>query len=292
MSDEVKLTVIVGVQNAQSNLKLILNKLNPVRYTNVEFLFCTTSADPDTKSIISVSDNSKVIQCTDGRLIPEMWADGIRVAKGNIVALTTAHCIPSGSWVDTLLSLDMANNPGIGGVINNSIDSSGRDWAIYFLRYISYAAPQAKREINEIAADNAVYKKEDILEQSDLLQKGFWEPSFHARFRKDNKKLLLLPELIVEHKNNYSTMEFFKQRLAHGKEFGMERVTQISTIKRFLLIILTPVLPILFLKKIIFSVNKNRNYKRYLPKSFPWLVIFLFGWGLGEARGYLARKQS
>ncbi len=288
MKNKRLLSVIIGVQYAQDNLDAILRNLNPAAYPEVEFLFCATDADPNTSGIISVFNNCRMITCKKGRLIPEMWGDGIRVAQAHNVALTTAHCIPAPDWVDKLLSTNMQEYPGVGGIIENDIASNARDWAIFFLRYISFSPPQKSREINEIAADNAVYRREDILENGDLLEKGFWEPSFHSRFRKKNMTLFLSSDLVAIHRNLYTTGQFFKQRLAHGKEFGLARVTEISMVKRLILILLSPALPVLFLKKIIVSVNRDGVHKSKLPKAIPWLLVFLLAWGLGEARGYLS----
>ncbi|VAW92793.1 hypothetical protein MNBD_GAMMA23-361 [hydrothermal vent metagenome] len=291
MNNKILLSVIIGVQYAQDNLDAILLNLNPAAYVDVEFLFCATDADPDTLNIISAFNNCHLVTCKNGRLIPEMWGDGIKVAKSEKVALSTAHCIPAKNWVDILLATDMEQYPGVGGAIENDATSSPKDWAIFFLRYISFSPPQQSREIHEIAADNAVYRRDDILEHDDLLAKGFWEPSFHSRFRNKGMALFLSSDLVVTHRNCYTAGQFFKQRLAHGKEFGLARVREISTVKRLLLIVLSPALPILFLKKIILSVKQHGAHKSKLLMATPWLLVFLLAWGLGEARGYLSMKK-
>lgn len=292
MTNEKQLSVIFGVQFAEDNLDLILEKLKPDNYPDVEFIFCATSTDSKTAEIVSPFSNCRFLACVDGRLIPEMWGDGIIQAKAKKVALSTAHCIPASDWVDKLLSADLVQYPGVGGVIINDDSSNGLDWAIYFLRYISYAPPQHSREINEIAADNALYRREDILEHQDLLEKGFWEPSFHSRFRQKNMTLYLSADLQVTHRNRYSLKQFFKQRLEHGKEFALARVNEISTFKRLVLIVLSPALPVLFLKKIIASIYRQGAYKSKLAKALPWLLLFLLAWGLGEARGYVDFSQK
>lgn len=288
MKVEYPLSVVIAVQYAQENLPEILRNLDPARHQDVEFLFCYTDADPDTIELVSGYENSRVLFAPSGSLIPHLWRDGIQAAQAEKVALGTAHCIPANDWVDRLLASDMTSLPGIGGVIENAESSSARDWAVYLLRYISFAPPQEKRQVIEIAADNAIYRRSDIMQQSDLLEKGFWEPSFHARFRKAGLTLELDPNIRVVHCNQYSTGQFFGQRLAHGKEFGLARVREISLVKRWLLIVLSPLLPVLFLKKIVGAVMQHGKYKSKLLKASPWLLLFLFAWGLGEAQGYLA----
>lgn len=292
MKHEYKLSVVIAVQYAQGNIPEILEKLNPAGHPDVEFLFISTEADPATAEMVASIDtryeNTRVISGSVGSLIPHLWRDGIMVAQADIVALGTAHCIPVNDWVAQLLAAEMTSHPGIGGVIENDSASSARDWAVYLLRYISFAPPQKSRQVAEIAADNAVYRRADIMQQMDLLQKGFWEPSFHARFRKAGLTLALNPELRVIHRNLYSSRQFFVQRLSHGKAFGLARAREISVVKRLLLIALSPLLPVVFLRKIMAAVIHHGKYKSKLFLALPWLLLFLLAWGLGEAQGYLA----
>lgn len=292
MKPAYKLSIIIAVQHAQQNLVEILARLNPNKHQDVEYLFCRAEADPATAEIVSGHDNVRVISGQTGSLIPHLWRDGIVDAQAEKVALGTAHCIPGDDWVDQCLAADMATVPGIGGVIENDSSSCARDWAIYLLRYISFAPPREKTEVAEIAADNALYRKADVMQHQDLLEKGFWEPSFHARFRKAGLMLALNPALCVVHRNQYSSGQFFLQRLAHGKEFGLARAGQISQSKRWLLIVLSPLLPVLFLRKIVMAVIQHGSHKSRLIIAFPWLLLFLLAWGLGEAQGYLAAGKD
>lgn len=292
MKLDYKLSVIIAVQYAQQNLPEIVDKLKPIAHPDVEFLFCSTDADPATEELLAEFENIRVISGQRGSLIPHLWRDGIIEAQAEKLALGTAHCIPEENWVEQLLAADMTSLPGIGGVIENDSASGARDWAIYLLRYISFAPPLQKTAVAEIAADNAIYRKADIIKHQDLLKNGFWEPSFHARFRKAGLTLALDPGLCVVHRNLYSSGQFFSQRLSHGKEFGLARAKEISRTKRLLLIVLSPFLPVLFLRKIVTAVIRHGRYKSKLLIAFPWLLLFLLAWGLGEAQGYLAASKN
>lgn len=287
-----ELSVVIAVQYAEANLEKIVSKLDPARHQQVEFLFCHADKDADIAKTIGGYGNTRVINGLSGSLIPHLWRDGIAVAQAGKVALGTAHCIPSEEWVDHLLAADMTAYPGIGGVIGNDSASSPRDWAVYLLRYVSFAPPRERAEVAEIAADNALYRRADIIQHADLLEKGFWEPSFHARFRASGQTLLLDPDLSVVHHNRYSTAQFFGQRLRHGKEFGLARAASLSAAKRLLLIILSPVLPLLFLSKIVIGVFKQGKYRLKLLMASPWLLLFLLAWGIGEAQGYLGARRD
>jgi len=282
------LSIVIAVQHAQRNLVEIVQKLAVRAHPDVEYIFCYTDLDPDTKDIVPEEGNIRLIHSSGESLIPHLWRDGILVASHDHVAVTTAHCIPDSGWVDRLLQEDLKENVAIGGVIDIVPEVDGKAAAIQILRYIAYASPQSARVVDEIAADNAIYRRGDIIRYHDLLQQGFWEPSFHARYRAEGYKLSIDPQLKVEHRNCYSTRQFFLQRLAHGREFGLARANNLPVLKRILLAMLSPGLPILFLMKIMGRVRKKQEYRPLLLRSLPWLVVFLAGWGIGEARGYLS----
>lgn len=281
------LSVVIAVQMAQQNLPEIMQRLTCERHPEVEFLVCYADADPDVPRLLANQANIRVLHGLPGSLIPHLWRDGILAARHAAVAITTAHCIPDENWLQCLLQANLQGVAGIGGVFENHADSDAKGWAIFLLRYIAYAPPQAARRIEEIAADNALYRRADILRHEDLLRNGFWEPSFHARFRAGGLPLALDPRLRVIHHNRYGARQFFGQRFAHGREFGLARAARLPWFKRILLIVLSPLLPLVFLRKIITAASRQPQHRRQLRRAFPWLLFFLLGWGLGEARGYL-----
>ena len=189
------LSVVIAVQMAQQNLPEIVRRLACERHPEVEFLVCYADADPDVPRLLANQGNIRVLPGLPGSLIPHLWRDGILAARHETVAITTAHCIPDENWLQCLLQADLQGVAGIGGVIENHANSDAKGWAIFLLRYIAYAPPQAARRVEEIAADNALYRRTDILGHQDLLRKGFWEPSFHARFRAAGLSLVLEPRL-------------------------------------------------------------------------------------------------
>lgn len=282
------LSVVVAVQQAEQNLPDILTALDPASHAGVEFIFCVPASGAGFPCDAAVHSNVSILRCARDSLIPALWKEGILAATADRVALTTAHCVPEPDWVKTLLAIDMTTTPAVGGVITNDRAANARSWAIYLLRYIPFSPPLPGAEVMEIAADNALYRRQDILRNADILEDGFWEPSFHKRFQQAGFPLVLNSRLRVIHRNCYTTRQFFEQRLAHGKAFGMSRCEDISDGKRRLLMLLSPLIPFVFLAKICLRVVKKRRYAGKLLRSFPWLLIFLTAWGLGEAKGYRA----
>lgn len=287
MMNRIELSIIVAVEHAQQNIAAIVEKINLDLHSNVELIICYTNVDQGISDLNVEHENIHLIQSENESRIPHMWRDGIFAAKGDRVAVTTAHCVPSVDWVDQLLLLKPSPEiAGVGGVIINDSTATAKDWAIYFIRYINYAPPKKAIAVEDIAADNALYCRAEILKHGDLLKSGFWEPSFHTEFKKAGKFLKIEPKLRVFHQNAYTTRQFYNQRFEHAKEFGMARAGSKKLSFRLMLLLLSPILPIVFLGKILRAIWKNGHYtKRVIPAS-PWLVLFLIAWGSGEALGY------
>lgn len=281
------LSIIVAVQQADANLPEIIQHLRPDRHSDVEFLFCHTDADSMTPDRLPDLENVNVVRSVAGSPIPVLWRDGIVAAKAEIVAVTTAHCIPADDWVDHLKKADLTETVGIGGVIENHGASDGKGWAIFMLRYLPFSPPQTARITGDIAADNAVYCRAEILRHGDLLSDGFWEPSFHARFSADGLVLRIDPGLRTYHRNRYGAKEFATQRLVHGRAFGLARVRDADAQQRWFRLATVPLLPAVFFLKILSRVFRHKNTLAHLPVALPWLIFFVLAWIAGEAAGYL-----
>lgn len=227
-----KLSIVVAVKDGADNLPALLEALKG-RGEDTEVLLICAGTAPAADGVTAYSFPTET-------LVPSLWSEGIRRAKGRGVALTTAQFVPRADWLERLRSADLMRWAGIGGAIDNDPASSARNWAIFFLRYSAFAPPLAEGETDEIAADNAVYDRTAILEHPDLLQEGFWEPSFHRRFLAAGKKLALDPELVVVHHGTVSAESFADQRYQHGRAYGIERAERGSAVRKLILLLSSP----------------------------------------------------
>ncbi len=288
MSAPAKLSIIVGVQHAQDNLPDIVHMLRPAVRPEVELIFCHTPADPDVPALVGDKGQVIIIGSPEGSLIPHLWRDGILAASGERVGTTTAHCIPAADWVDALLAADLGQTAVLAGTIENDPEADAKGRAIFLQRYAVFAPPQAKREVHNPAADNALYRRSDLLRHRDLLQRGFWEPSFHDQFRAEGLHLALDPSLRVVHRNRYSARQYMGQRLAHGREFGLARASSRPLPQRLLLVLLAPGVFPLVLSRILRRALGKPALRKQLATAWFWLPVFLLAWVVGEASGYLA----
>jgi hypothetical protein len=273
-----RLSIVVAVKDGASNVQALLGALRGLGGNTEVILCCAGSAD-------CRSDVSQFSLPAE-TLVPTLWSEGILRARGSRVALTTAHFVPAADWVERLQSADLDRWVGVGGAIDNDPAASARNWAIFFLRYSAFAPPLAAGETDEIAADNAVYDRAAILEHADLLRGGFWEPSFHRRFRNAGKKLALDPDLVVVHHGTVSARSFAQQRYLHGRAYGIERAERAGFRRSLLLLLTSPLVAPLLLARVIARSARRPSYRAKLLIAFPWLVRFTLAWATGEAGGY------
>ena len=285
MNRTITLSIIIGVQHAQKNVAEIVRVVAPALHPEVELLFCHTAADPDVPALVGAQGQTRVISAPAGSLIPHLWRDGILAARGERVAITTAHCIPIEGWVEALTATDL-ENAAYGGTIENDPSADAKGRAIFLLRYSAFAPPEIKRDVPELAADNALYRRSDLLRHKDLLQWGFWEPSFHSRFYADGMRLVLDPRLRVIHRNCYNAREFIAQRFAHGQEFGLTRARTQSFLRSLLLIFLAPCIFVVLINRIVSASRQKCELRKQLKGAWFWLAVFTLAWTIGETFGY------
>ena len=286
------LTVIVAEEMALANLREIFRHLQPEKHACVEFLICSGS-DDSLLDAVPDSQNVRIIHAQSDSRIPLLWRDGIRAAQADKVALTTAHCIPSQDWIKQLLACPLEGGQvAVGGAIENIENDTVIGRMIYLLRYVRYTRSRPSGRADDLAADNALYRKADILAHEDLLEAGFWEPSFHQRFLAEGKSMAFDNNLVVVHRNCYSAKQFIQQRYSHGVEFGMARAKTMSTPKRLTMIALSPLIPLVFTRKIIAAARRDKQFNLGLNRDMFWLLVFVLAWSMGETVGYVKRQAS
>lgn len=282
MEQSPKLSIVIAVKDGMDNLPAILAALDG-RGSETEIIFCEAGSALDVKA---GDAGLRLFSFPVQTLIPKLWSEGISRARGARVALTTAEFIPAGDWLERLHAAHLERWVGVGGAIDCDAGASARNWGIFFLRYSAFAPPLPRGEAEEIAADNAIYDRAAIVKHQDLLEQGFWEPSFHRRFRAAGMKLSLDPGLRVVYHGTVSARSFADQRYSHGRAYGVERAERAGLGRNLLLILSSPLVAPLLLVRIVARISRLPHYRARLAGAFPWLVRFSVAWASGEAAGY------
>ena len=284
------ISVIVASKNGQETIEECLTSIEKQKENHLlEIIVVTDNSKNGTSQIIKNRfPGVKLIEFSKPALIPELWSAGIEAASGEIIAITIAQCIPASNWVSKIIESLKLPYSAVGGAIENLDTASISDWALYFCRYSNYMPPFDEREVLDMAGDNAAYKRKALEHYKKIIKNGFWENSVNSAMVKDGLKILLTPNIITVYKNSFDIISFSMQRFLHGYNYGQKRSLSFSTLKIFVFLLASPLIPSVYLKRIIQRVlNRNRR-KTKLVLSLPILFVFILCWSLGECCGYIS----
>ena len=283
-----KLSVVIGSQNARDSISECLNALEKQHNgPEVEIIVVDNSTDGTAEIISQQFSWIELVRSAEHKYMPELWEIGISQSGGDVVALTTSHFVPAKNWIAKILKAHQSNYAGIGGAIENDKQAGLISWAVYFCRYSPYMLPFREVTVDDFAGDNGSYKRAALDRFQDARRKGFWELFIHNEMRKAGLELLLTPEIVVYHQKSFSLPSFMTQRFWHGRQFGSERASSVSLLKRSIYILASPLIPAVFLLRITRCVlDRRKHIKEYLL-SLPILLLFLLSWAAGEFTGYV-----
>lgn len=287
------ISVVVASHNARTSIRDCLSALLAQRSDgNAEVVLVDNSSDGTAELVRAEFPSVHLRQAARSALVPQLWEIGIRETHGDIVALTTAHCVPQRDWLRRIQESHEDAAPAIGGAIENDPAAGVVDWAVYFCRYSRYMLPFPSGFVSEIPGDNASYKRAAIERFPQTWAGGFWESAVHAEFRRAGLPLLLSPSIVVHHRRSYGFFGFLRQRCQHGMQYGRSMSARLGPGGRVLRIMLTPVVPLLLLFRIAGEVRRRGRHGDKLLMSSPILVAFLLSWTAGELVGCLRGPRA
>ena len=282
-----KLSVVVASRNARASIEECLAALLGQRQVGVQIVVVDNSTDGTTEIIKERFPGIHLIATPPSALIPELWEAGIRQSTADIVAITTAHCVPRKDWISEVLRAHEGPAPAVGGAIENDESAGVVDWAVFFCRYSHFMPPLRKGFASEIPGDNASYKRVHLDRYQHVWRNGFWEPAVHAELKRAGLQLLLVPSIVVSHRRSFGLGGFLRQRFQHGLRFGAWRAAGLSRPQRALYLGVSWGIPLVLLARIVLRVLRKGRHRSKLFVSLPILVPFLLAWALGEAIGCL-----
>lgn len=222
----------------------------------------------------------------EGALVPELWRDGIRLARGELVALTISPMVPAGDWIDSLLRA-LAVSDAVGGAIEPAPGLGLVDGAEYLSRYGRDMLPFPPGASLDLAGDNAGYRRARLEEVADSWQDGFWEPEVHRALAARGAELRHDPTVVVHMGHSAGFLAFLRQRLVHGRAFGRSRGHDGSRAANASRIGLAVAVPIVLLARTVRETLGRRRLRARLVVSLPVLLAFDLAWAAGEALGHL-----
>jgi hypothetical protein len=216
----------------------------------------------------------------------ELRAIGTAATHGEIIAFLEDHVRPASNWAERVVEAHRQNCAVVGGAIENGVQRP-LNWAVYYCDLGKYQNPIPAGNSSIASTVNNSYKRAALAAIEPVWREVFNETTVNAALMARGEKIILSPEIIVyqyrsQLKFNIALREFF----IWGKSYAKTRRMMITSGKRSLYFILTPLLPAVLLFRMARRVISRGRFGAAFVRAFPLTAIMTVSWSLGEMRGY------
>jgi hypothetical protein len=284
-----RMTVVVAAVDARATVVASVDRFRDEIRGRGELIVVDASRDGTADLVEGSFPEVRVLRSTPGRLVPELWRDGLEATASPLVAFSTAQMVPAVGWHRAMLGrMEETGAAVVGGPIEPGPDLTPPDMAIYLLRYVTYLRPfpvaSGPRQV-EPPGENAVYRRECLDGLDRLWDRGFWEAEIHRALRARDERLSLAEGAAVEFRGGTVLRSMVLQRLRHSRRYGAGRARELGTAGRLARVIASPVIPALLLARIGAALSTRGRSLVPWWRAFPCLIPLLAAWTLGEAQG-------
>ena len=282
-----KLTVVIGAVDAVRAIRACIDSvIQSCRGTETEIILVDASSDGTADAARANFPDVQVVAMPTDTLVPRLWSEGIRRARGDKIALLTGHCEVGVHWATELASAIDSGAAGAGGPLALAPDASRVDAAIYFTRYSAFlpSSTIGVTRVRDIAGDNAMYNGDLLRRHMASFNDGFWEVEFHETLRREGEYLVMAAAapVVFGHASNLEVIS--RHRFLHGRHFGAWRVMRRRS-DAARLIIGGPFVPLVLFERIARRVRKSSAYRKRFIASSPLVLRLTAQWSLGELLG-------
>ena len=217
---------------------------------------------------------------------------GLSAARSDLVALLEDHSLADPGWCASIVAAHRDRYAAIGGAIENGVDRP-LNWAVYYCDFGRYQNPLPNGE-SQYASDANVSYKRSALE----LVRPAWEHSFrevvvNGSLRALGETVGLRQDIIVyQHRQNLRLTGALLERFVWGRSYAATRNAQLNRSKRIVCAALSPVLPLILLRRMAFTAwNRRRHFGKFI-RSIHLIALLQISWSFGEGVGYLTGVRA
>ena len=203
-----------------------------------------------------------------------------------LVAFTTAAMVPCPGWLSAMTGRLLATGAsGVGGPIEPGNHLSPTDRAVALLRYAGYFPTRPDAGSVEPPGDNALYRRDRLIDVAESWADGFWENDVHRALRAQGEILAMAGSAVVSFQGGIGLGAMVLQRFAHARCYGKGRSKRMSLVSRLARAACWPLVPPLLAGRIVGSLRTRRMSLRPWLPALPGLVLLASAWAIGEAVG-------
>lgn len=212
-------------------------------------------------------------------------AAGVRAARAPVVAFAEDHCFPEPRWAERLIEAHRGPWAAVGPAVGNANPASSLSWADFIIGYGPWMLPAESREMDFLPGHNSSYKRDVLLAYGERLEELIEsETVLHWDLVERGERLYLEAGARTWHTNFSLPGPWLKAHYHNGRLFAGVRGEGMSTLKRLVYVIGSPLIPLVRLAR---TVRANGRALREHPACLPALVAGFVVDAAGQFAGYL-----
>jgi glycosyltransferase involved in cell wall biosynthesis len=285
-----RLSVIVVSFNRQALLRQCLDALVSQATPAVDIVVVRDRTASDNSRIDALRASFPTVRWIDadaGCTVPRMRALGIDSTQSDIVGLLEDDCVVEQGWCQAALAAHATSDVAIGGAVEPGPYTRALDWAVYFCEYARFMLPLPNPPV-ALAGNNVTYKRAALNRASIRSRDGFFDVFVHWTWQQERQPMRNEHTIVVRNVNSWSRSHVTSVPYHHGRAFAGRRFERRSASRRIAFALLVPFLPAVKVARVAGEVIRRRRLLGPLIRAFPWLVLFMISWSVGEGVGTLA----
>ena len=284
----IELSIVIASAHSIHDADQMLRSLRfQQKGRNIEIIVADCSSEGPSADLRTQNPDAMFLQFPLKTPLPALWGGGIAKARGTVIALTDSMCIPDEHWIESILTSHASPDLIIGGVVESLPRRKWLDWAAYFCEYGQFMHPLIDGVVTELPGNNISFKRWVLKKGRAFVEPKFWKTYWCRQLQEEGIQLVSKPSIVVYDKKSYRLIPFLSRRFHHGRCFAGMRCSQLSLSSRILFVVGSPLLPLLFLARLLNTIVRKGRYIKEFIIAFPFSVLAIFSWSLGEFWGYL-----
>jgi hypothetical protein len=218
-------------------------------------------------------------------------AAGLSAATGELIAILEDRGAPRRDWARTAVRLHaQLPHAVIGGAID-LLPSGVVGYATHVCDFSRYSSPFSSGSRDWVSDVNVTYKRRAVEQTRALWRERYQEPVVHWSLQQHGDTLYLSNALVVEHQRATVPMAvLLRERFHWGRLFGAIRGRHSSVVKRALLALAGPIVPVIVLARHGRAQVAKGNGLRFV-RAVPIILLLLTVWSVGEAVGIVTGRS-
>jgi len=214
---------------------------------------------------------------------------GLRAASADVVALTEDHAHAAPDWCAEMAHA-LARHPeagAVGGAVE--CDSERRlNWAVWFCDFGRYQNPLPEGRAAFVSDSNVAYRRRALDKVEPVWRDRYHETAVHTAMVEAGFVLRTTPRAVVRQaRGDLALSAALRERYVWGRSFAGTRARLLGSPRRWILAVLTPVLPVVMTWRVTRTALDRGRHRKRLVEVLPLILLLHAVWALGEFVGHV-----